>query len=54
MAWMWATYNARERVLELAKQACKRGALAVNIVTGTEPTDTVAQRAPKDASSLSD
>ncbi len=51
---MWATYNARERVLELAKQACRRGAVAVNIVTGTEPTDTVAQRTPKDTSGLSD
>ncbi|MEP6941068.1 MAG: hypothetical protein ABI846_14975 [Rudaea sp.] len=39
-----STYNARERVIELAKQACKRGAGYVNIVSGAEPTNAVAQQ----------
>ncbi|MEP6941001.1 MAG: hypothetical protein ABI846_14635 [Rudaea sp.] len=39
-----STYNARERVIELAKQACKRGAGYVNIVSGVEPTNAVAQQ----------
>lgn len=50
---MWASYNARERVLELAKRACKRGADYVSIVSGVEPTDTVAQNDAKRASGLS-
>ncbi len=41
---MWASYHARERVLELAKQACKRGADYVNIVSGTEPAHAIAQQ----------
>ena len=41
---MWATYHARDRVIELAKQACKRGALFVNVVSGTESSSSLARR----------
>ena len=44
-----STYNARERVIELAKKACKGGAVVVNIVSGAEPNAAVAST--KDASS---
>ena len=37
-----STYNARERVIELAKKACAGGALVVNIVSGAEPSNAVA------------
>lgn len=47
-----ATYNARERVIELAKEACKRGAVVVNIVPGTEPSNAVAQRTAKEDASV--
>ena len=48
----WATYHARERVIELAKQACKRGAVVVNIVPGTEPSNAVAKRDTNEASTV--
>ncbi|HEY8009547.1 MAG TPA: hypothetical protein VIE67_00945 [Rudaea sp.] len=50
-----STNNARGRVIELAKQACKRGAGYVNIVSGVEPTNAVAQqREVKSAASLTE
>jgi hypothetical protein len=39
-----STYNARDRVLRLARQACRRGALAVRVVAGEEPTTALVQR----------
>ena len=47
----WSTYHARERVIELAKQACKRGAVVVNIVPGTEPSGAIAKREANQAPS---
>jgi hypothetical protein len=48
----WSTYHARERVIELAKQACKRGAVAVNIVPGTEPSGAIAKSDANESSSV--
>lgn len=39
-----STYNARDRVLHLAHQACRRGALAVRVVAGNEPETALVQR----------
>ncbi|HEY8009548.1 MAG TPA: hypothetical protein VIE67_00950 [Rudaea sp.] len=39
-----STYNARDCVLHLANQACRRGALVVRVIAGPEPADTLVQR----------
>jgi hypothetical protein len=39
-----STYNARERVLRLVRQACGRGAVIVNVVADPEPSKSVVQR----------
>jgi hypothetical protein len=39
-----STYNARDRVLRLVRQACDRGAVVVNVVAGPEPANSVVQR----------
>jgi len=39
-----STYNARDRVLHLARQACRRGALVVRVVAGDEPDTALVQR----------
>ena len=39
-----STYNARDRILRLARQACRRGALAVRVVAGDEPDAALVQR----------
>jgi hypothetical protein len=39
-----STYNARDRVLHLARQACRRGALAVRVVAGDDPDTALVQR----------
>ena len=39
-----STYNARDRVLRLVRQACDRGAVVVNVVAAPEPANSVVQR----------
>lgn len=39
-----STANARERVMHLARQACRRGALVVRVVAGAEPSGSLVQR----------
>ncbi|MEP6941069.1 MAG: hypothetical protein ABI846_14980 [Rudaea sp.] len=39
-----STYNARDRVLRLARQACRRGALIVRVIARPEPSNSLVAR----------